>query len=407
MQAWFSSDDVDIDPGEAITLKLSLQNLGDSTETYTIVPAGLTADWVNVDRGNLTLFGGATDVVDVTVSPPRLPTTTAGPTGVGVRVIAGDSPDDTVVAETILDVAPFDDRRISALQPVIRARHRASYEFMVENHGNGLASCRLRLIDPTDRVDGSFDPPAVGVAPGGASLVRLKTKAKRGGFRRVARHLDFEIEAEQQGHEPSAAPLSLIQPKTIPADTIAKTLAVAATLGIAALGWFHVVKPEIHDAAQDQVDARLGAISSRVDEIAESGVVDPSATTVPDGQRPVSDDGEPLDVRLETTPEQLDTGDEAYTVPDGQLFDVTDIRVENSNNDGGRATLSINGEVRYRWTLASIRPSLFEPSISPTRLEPGDIVTLSTQCDTVGAPDLGTCLVAVNLGGRVIQIDEL
>ena len=44
VQAWFSNDDVDIDPGESLTLKLSVQNLGDATESYTIVPSGLTAD---------------------------------------------------------------------------------------------------------------------------------------------------------------------------------------------------------------------------------------------------------------------------------------------------------------------------------------------------------------------------
>ena len=65
------------------------------------------------------------------------------------------------------------------LQPLRRGRRRATYEFMVENHGNNLASCRLHLVDRTERVDGSFDPPAVGVASGSQSLVRLRLKAKR------------------------------------------------------------------------------------------------------------------------------------------------------------------------------------------------------------------------------------
>ena len=106
------------------------------------------------------------------------------------------------VDHTPVVVEPFDDCRIVALQPIQRARRRATYEFMVENHGNTVASCRLHLIDSSDRVDGDFDPPAVGVAPGAASLVRLKARAHRGGLRHHSRTLDFDIEAARQvmGH---------------------------------------------------------------------------------------------------------------------------------------------------------------------------------------------------------------
>ncbi|MGK0313202.1 MAG: hypothetical protein ACI8RC_002841, partial [Ilumatobacter sp.] len=179
VQTWFSSEDMVAAPGERLTLPLSIHNLGESTESYTIIPAGLSASWTTIARGNVTLFGGSQDVVEVVVLPPAIPTTSAGPSVINVRVIPQGEPDDAVVAEIVLAIQPFDDRRIITLQPVQRARHRANYEFMVENHGNALASCRLRLVDPTNRVDGSFDPPAVGVAPGSASLVRFKAKAKR------------------------------------------------------------------------------------------------------------------------------------------------------------------------------------------------------------------------------------
>ncbi len=115
-QAWFSNDEVEIDPGSSISLKLSIQNLSDATENYTIVPSGLTADWVTVDRGNLTLFGGSLDTIEVTIAAPKLTSTTAGPTVTGVRIIPSATPDDTIVAETTLDVQSFDDRRIEWLR---------------------------------------------------------------------------------------------------------------------------------------------------------------------------------------------------------------------------------------------------------------------------------------------------
>ena len=408
-QAWFSNDDVDIDPGESISLKLSVQNLGDSTESYTIVPSGLTADWVNVERGNVTLFGGALDVVDVEIAPPKLPSTTAGPTVVGVRIIPSNAPDETIAAETTVNIQPFDDRRIVALQPVIRARRRANYEFMVENHGNGLASCRIRLIDPSNRVDGNFDPPAVGVPPGGASLVRLKAKAKRGLFRRATRTLDFEVEAEQPGHDPTATGLSLVQPPTIPGAAIARVLLAAAIVGAAIGAWFGVVEPAIEDAATDAVDERLADFNAAVNEIADGQDDIVPATTVvdPGDGRPDTDEGEPAFTRLSVIPPALEVADAVFTVEEGMLFDLTDLRVENANGDAGRAALLVNGEEAYVWSLENIRGSLFEPNITQIRLEPGDNLTFSVRCDVVGDPALATCFNAVNIGGRSIEIDEI
>ena len=110
-------------------------------------------------RPNVTLFGGSRDVVEIVVRPPAIHTTTAGPTPTAVRVIPQQQPDEAIVAETLLDVQSFDDRRITMLQPLRRGRRRATYEFMVENHGNNLASCRLHLVDRTERVDGRSTRP--------------------------------------------------------------------------------------------------------------------------------------------------------------------------------------------------------------------------------------------------------
>ena len=408
VQAWFSSDEVEIEPGSSLTLKLTVHNLGESTASYTIVPSGLTANWVAVDRASVTLFAGSQDVVDVEVSAPKLPTTTAGPTVVGVRIIPNDDPDETAVAETTLDVQPFDDRRIVALQPVQRARRRANYEFMVENHGNGLASCRLRLVDASERIDGSFDPPAVGVTPGGASLVRLKARAKRGVLRRSTRTLDFEVEAEQPGHEPTATHMSLVQPPTVPGALLGRIAAIALLLGAAAAAWFGVVRPEIRDAAEDRVDERLTRFEGLVDEAVEAGRGDVvTNTTEPESTDPTLDEGEPRFARLKVSPSSNATADETFTVGDDELFDLTDIRVENSSNDGGRATLSINGEEVFLWRLDNIRGSYFEPLLTPFRLEPGDNVTFSVRCDTVGDPAVGTCVDAVNLRGRSYPVDQV
>jgi hypothetical protein len=395
VQAWFSHDGIDVAPGDSLTLPLTVQNLGESTETYSVVPAGLSASWTTVRRGNLTLFGGSQDVLDVVVTPPLLPTTTAGPTEVAVRIIPTSTEDDAIVAETTLEVRPFDDCRIVPLQPVQRARHRATFEFMVENHGNSMTSARLHLVDPTNRVDGSFDPPAVGVAPGAASLVQLKVHDSPWTFRRHTRTLNFEVEAQRQGMSPVIAPLALVQPPTIPGTAIVKVLGVAALIGAAVLGWFAVVKPAIEDTVETKVDERIVELTP-----IDGGVV---ATTLPPAAMVDTEEvGEPTFLRLAVTPAIGATADIAASIPEGEQFDLTDVRIENPANDTGTATLLRNGEPLFVWSLANIRGQFFEPRITPIRLVAGDNLTFSVTCASIGDAARTTCTSAVNLGGRTL-----
>ena len=390
-------------------LALTVQNLGESTDSYTILPSGLTASWVTVTRGNLTLFGGSQEVVEISVAPPRLPTTTAGPTAVSIRIIPLGDADDAVVAEATVSIDEFDDCRLVPLQPVQRTRRRASYEFMVENHGNTVASCRLHLVDSTDRIDGDFDPPAVGVAPGSASLVRLKARAHHRAFRRSTRTLDFEIEASRQGHPPAAASLTLVQSPTIPAASLVRAAAVIALLAGLVLAWFGVVEPSIEEAVTDEVAQQVSELDTGSDTGSETGSTPPdgvSTTTLPDRDAPEAVVTTPGFYRLAAAAPLTNTIDQSITMPDGEIFDLTDVRIENPFDDSGVATLLVNSEPVFIWSLQNIRGSYFEPRITPFRLQPGDNVTFSVKCDEIGDPTRSTCTNFVNLGGEVSAVTD-
>ena len=59
VQAWFVQEDTTVRPGTPASLSVVVENVGDRTETYTIIPAGLSAAWTTVTRPNVTLFGGS------------------------------------------------------------------------------------------------------------------------------------------------------------------------------------------------------------------------------------------------------------------------------------------------------------------------------------------------------------
>jgi hypothetical protein len=404
VQAWFAQDEIPVRPGESTSVALSVENLGDHTETYTLLPAGLTAAWTTITRPNVTLFGGSRDVIEVVVRPPTIHTTSAGPTALAVRVIPSQAVDDTVIAEATLDVGAFDDRRIAVLQPLQRARRRATYEFMVENHGNNLASCRLQLIDPSGRVDGSFDPPAVGVAPGSSSLVRLQLHAKRGYFRRTDRQLDFDIEASQPDHEPATGRAALIQPPTIPSRTLWRALGVAALIAGAALAWVAIVRPELRDAADRAVEDRLGedpVVAAPGDTVTPAAGTTPPST--PATVAPGAAEGDPFTVRI---PASVPVGQRApasYTVPPESRFEVTDVVLQNPNGDSGAAIMLRNAEPLYQWDLGAMTaPNEFQPRITPIPFGPGEAIVLDVRCDATGLPTSTACDIAVLVSGRVL-----
>jgi hypothetical protein len=343
------------------------------------------------------LFGGSQEIIDVEIAPPALPTTSAGPTAIVIRIIPLGDADEAVVAECTVQIDSFDDCRVVALQPIQRARHRATYEFMVENHGNTVASCRLHLIDPTDRIDGDFDPPAVGVAPGAASLVRLKARARRGGFRPSTRTLDFDIEAARQGVAPVTSSLAFVQSPTIPAEAIGRAAVAVAVLVGLVLAWFGLIKPAIEDAVADEVQSQTFTFGTTPGEVGP-------ATTAPTQESSADPDanGEPTFIRLDVAAPLTQTADQSTTIPDGEVFDMTDVRVENAFGDNGVATMLINGNPVYVWSLANVRGSTFEPNITPIRLQSGDIVAFSVKCDEIGDPTRATCTTSLNIGGVTI-----
>jgi len=406
VQAWFSASDVEVAPGSVAVLSLTVTNLGATTQSFALNPSGLAASWTTVRPAFVTLFGGSEQAVDVEVHPPRLPTTPAGPTALGVRVIPESDPNAVETVETTLVVLPTHDRRITVLQPALRSRRRAVFEFMVENQGNAQASCRLRLVDPSQRVDGDFDPPAVGVEPAGSSLVRLKLTARRRQWERRSRALPFRVEADQQGTPTVDARATLVQAPMLP-EQLWSRLAAALLLAAGLAGaWFGVVRPAIDDAARDAVADESAAVTIPttlpgapvVPTTAPPAAADPVVAPAPD-----DDEGEPFSVVLPSGAAIGAPSRQAYGVPAGSTLQITDVIVQNPALDQGSALVQI-GTLPFRYDLANL---LFGSSetlqlVTPIELSPGEEVALEVTCAAVGDPALGTCSATLFVSGRVV-----
>ncbi|MCU1502044.1 MAG: hypothetical protein JWM12_1398 [Ilumatobacteraceae bacterium] len=417
---WFVDSDVEVTPGSTTVLQLIVVNVGEETETFRLSVAGLPAPWTTIQPATITVLAGSQDQVDVEVRPPRLPSTAAGSTVMTVRAIAEDRADLGGEVTVALTVAPVQDRRLTLLQPAQRTRRRATFEMTLENRGNIHASCRMRLVDPSGRLEADFHPPAVGVDPGQTSLVRARVRANAHWWERRSRTLPFRVEAEQQGMTPATDAGSLVQLPAFPEHLLGGLLAVLVIAALVLASWFGIIRPAIRDAADDAVRDRVPTTPSTATTVAPlvtsaggpSGstpttstaptVTDatpaPTATTVP----AAAEQGAALAQRLnvDVAPGQTQTAN--YVVPAGTLLRVTDVVLQNPDFDKGSASLARNDQVLLTWGIDNMLlvPTAF---VTPLEIQGGEQLVFSLTCGAVGgsASQTGTCSASVLLSGRI------
>ena len=404
-QAWFSRSDIEVVPGTSAVFQLTIVNLGDTTESFSLAPVGLAAGWTTIRPGSVTLFGGSQEVVDVEVHPPLLPSTTAGPTALTVRIVPQSDPDDVGSSETTLQVGPTFTRRLHMLQPALRSRRTAVFEMMLENQGNTQASCRLHLLDPTGRVDGDFDPPAAGVEPGASSLIRLKVHANRLQWERRSRTVQFTIDADQPGCPTASAPVTFVQASMVPERLFARLLATAAVVAALAGVWFGIVKPAVRDAADDAVTKQLPAAISSTSVVSAPVVPNPNdsvpVTTVAAAPQSVVDEGVLFSKLLAPLAPAGQTASLTVDVPAGTTFRLTDVALQNPNKDAGVALLLNGTNEIYPWSLTDVIGDKRVSWVSPIEVIGGTSLVFQVTCS--GGGDLsGNCTTTMLVSGRMV-----
>ncbi|MDO8364886.1 MAG: hypothetical protein Q7V88_18495 [Actinomycetota bacterium] len=397
-RAWCSRGDTDVTPGTVAVLQLTVVNLGDTTDSFVLTPAGMAAAWTTITPAVVTLFGGTQQVIDIEVAPPLLPSTTAGPTSLTVRVVPQSDPDEVRSAETTLNIAGSFDRRLDVLQPALRGRRGATYEMMLENRGNTQASCRLHLIDPSGRVEADFDPPAAGVEPGASTLIRMKLRSTGLQWERRARTVPFRIDADQPGSPTATAGATFVQTPMVPERLFGRLLSIAGVAGLALLAWYAVAKPAIRDAADEAVRDAAAVTTTTLNAPLDTST---GSTVVTSVSLP-ADEGEIVNFPLPVAVAVGATDAARYTVPAGKRLQITDIRVDNQNYDQGSLLILRNDVALYSYKLTNVVPYDVVSLVTPLEFKAGEQVVVAVTCASVGDATAATCVNSVFFSGVLL-----
>lgn len=399
-QAWFTTTEAEVVPGDTTVLSLVVSNLGDHTERYALSPTGVAASWTTLRPAYLTIFPGSHQSIDVEVTAPRPPAASAGPSALGVRVVPHGEPDDIVNADVTLAVAPTHERRVSVLDPAVRGRRRGSFDVLVENLGNVQAVCRLHVVEPTGRLDASIDTPVVRVEPGGAVLAQIRVTARRLLWDRRTRSIGFRIDADEPGVSTTSSNGSFLQTPVLP-ERIGLRIA-GALAGVAAVAalWVGVVRPEV----QRIVDEAISTIPAPASTTGANTALD-TATTMPTSvvsqSGPTSDGSDPFSATLPGTAAVGQQSVESVPVPAGSQLSVTQLIIQNPFGDEGTALVRLGG-VRLEYDLSDLDGvDANQGFAEPITLSGDESISVDVSCAVAGRSGSPACSVSATVLGRL------
>jgi hypothetical protein len=301
-------------------------------------------------------------------------------------------------AETTLNIAGSFDRRLDVLQPALRGRRSATFEMMLENRGNTLASCRLHLVDPSGRVEGEFDPPAAGVEPGASTLIRMKVRTRGLQWERRPRTVPFRIEADQPGSPTATGNATFVQTPIVPERLVGRLMALLAIAGLAAAGWFALLKPAIRDAADDAVRDAEPATTTTIEPTFDSLTGITVVSSVPVAE----EEGTIVNIPLPIAVAVGQTDAVTYTVPAGQRLQISDILVQNPNYDQGTLTIQRNAVTLFTFGLVNIGGDQSIPLVTPIELLAGEQLIVQVACAGLNDATLSTCSQNVFVSGSLL-----
>ncbi len=413
--ATLSESALEVEPGTPVTVGVTVRNTGTVVDAFKVEPLGEPAPWATVNPPTLSLFPGAEGMVWVTFTPPRLPSTVAGPQPFALKVWSNEDPEGTVVEEGVLAVGTFRDTSVEILPRTSHARGRkpGKHELAIDNRGNTRLNASLTALDKDALLRFALLPPALVVEPGTAGLVRLEVRAKKPFWRGQAKTRPFQVFVEPDDDPPLAVEGTFLNEPRIPAWLPRLLLALLALLLLAALLWKSVLEPTVEDRAReagakagqeaaaaavnplaDAVDAQGRQIAETLGKPAPKPVPRVTASPAPQFVDPAL--GNPFSTRLQVLPgggsnPQVD----ATVFGSKDIFNLTDIVLSNPRGHEGLLTLRRGDDTLFQSDLANFR-DLDYHFVAPLVFAPGEELEMEVSCTK---PDPGKCEASVFVSG--------
>lgn len=415
-----------VDPGGETSFDISVRNTGTIVDEFSFEIRGDPAPWAQVEPAVLRLFPGAEGIVTVRFRPPRTPTTRAGLTPFGVKVISKEDPEGTIVEEGTLEIGEFSDNTIEMIPRTSRGSMGASHDVYVDNRGNQRVSTTIDATDPDENLQFRISPPSTTIDPGNATRVRVRAQPKKRFLRGQPKTHPFKVIVQPEGDQALQADGTMLQEPLLPKWLIPALIALAAL----ALLWFLLLKPTIRSEAIDAVpesipkNEDLAAAEERLNEaLAAQGEAAEKQAAALQKQLDALAEAAGLSAGANAADQRLDPVDPAGAddndetaatdpVSKGKVLTVTDLVLQNPGGDFGQLTIrrdpdpTVDGDEQVLLVsrLENFR-DLDYHFVTPIVFKAGQVLEVNVRCQTKAgtANDTGCVDVAVLYTGSLAK----
>jgi hypothetical protein len=423
--ASFEYNDLYVVPGEEITCRVRLRNVGSVVDQFTLDVLGDAKDWTTVSPDTVNVFPHQEATVELTFKPPRSADLPKGDVSFAVRVMSHEDTEGSTVEEGVVEIGGYTEPSIELVRRTVRGRRAARFRVVVTNRGNEAFETEVFAADPDDKLGFRFAQRQLTVVGGTSTIVRLRARPRKLLLKGAPETLPFQVMAQYGEGELLSADAVMAQYPLVP-----KGLPRLLAMGIAAIAalvilWELVLKPVVKSEAGEAAEEKATQLASSAQQ-AESSAKEAQAKAEKaqedakeaagnavgaggqaNGQFPAlagdasgggSGDGEsdqggtasggPLqavDFRIQAKAPASDRFKTfSVTTPQKQTYYLSDIYLQNPFGDSGVLQLRRDDAVLFEVNLMNFRDHDYH-FVQPIEFEAGQEIVLAVQCAKPGA----------------------
>jgi hypothetical protein len=426
--AFLAAGEPVVQPGESTTRTIKIRNTGQVVDNFLIDVVGDAAGWATAEPKEVNLFPGAEAEATITFSPPKSPNVRAGTVPFAVRVLSREDTGGSVVEEGEIEVAPFSELAAEIVPRTIKAKRRGKAEVAVDNVGNIPINVQLLVEDPEQQLRGTVDPPSIALEPGRATFANVNVRPVSTFWRGAPKTLPYQVAViADDGRAPVFADGIVLQEQILPKWLLKALLLALAVLLALFILWQTVFKETIESAAREAAEEEAAEATEQAEAAAEEAAAAGAAAEeaadsaaaaeeiveeelgveVPDTGPPPPESEEEILARATAADFRLAAPGPApgeqnavteLTADRGadQIFVLTDVVLQNPNNDLGRIQILRAGEVLIESNLANFR-DLDYHWVKPIRFNPDQPLQVRISCQN--SISLVGCSAAASISG--------
>ncbi|MFI7741402.1 hypothetical protein [Kocuria rhizosphaericola] len=414
-----------LEAGGAASVPLTVRNDRNVVDEYRFRVVGPLARWTTVEPGVVSVYPGDSATVTVLFRPPRSWEVRAGNAPYGVQVMPTQHPQDSVVAEDVVDVQAFWENSAELVPRTSEGRGGGRHRVAVDNRGNTPVTVQLVPNDPEERLHMVLGAPTLTVQPGTVQSADLRVRPRHRIWRGTQTAHPFTVELRPDGGPGTMLTGTHRQDPILPgwSPKIVKWLVVLGVVALLVLGAF-VVTGALRDLVARITPCIQGAVVGRFEACQRLVGADPpqeqgGAGQDQDGtgqdqgggdQGGGGEEGELEEISLELTvdAEPGEFGQDVREVEqDGTVF--TSVVLRTSSGDEGVFLLSISGTpITEPLSISLIQDGEQEFSLGQQGIatNAGQEIQLDLRCDSADDELLSltdSCEVTAELQGVAPQ----